>query len=393
MKKPYPNSRLTRREFLRRAAAWGGAAALATALEACAPQAEPTPEIASHTPESLKPAFTQEPSQSAHTETGEPEPTLTNPAPSSSPTAAFQEGIARVAFVKTTDRADGVRRAVDLLQIGPFSGQRIFLKPNFNSADPAPGSTHPEVLAVLATILKTMGAERITVGDRSGMGDTRRVMEQIGVFEMAEQLGFDTVVFDELAAEDWVLFTPAESHWKQGFAIARPCLEADALVQTCCLKTHRYGGHFTLSLKNSVGMAAKQIPQYSYNYMSELHSSRHQRRMIAEINTAYSPALIVLDGVEAFISGGPDAGERVNSQVILAGTDRVAIDAVGVALLRYNGCRTEVARGRIFDQEQIARAVELGIGVDSPEKIEFLTDGSESADYSEQIKTVLLEEG
>jgi len=107
---------------------------------------------------------------------------------------------ARVAFVKTTNRAAGVNRAVDLLGMKSFNAKDLFIKPNFNSADTPPGSTH-----------------------------------------------------------------------------------IDTLVQTCCLKTHRFGGHFTLSLKNSVGLAAKRVPEDSYNYMSELHGSPHQRRMIAEI--------------------------------------------------------------------------------------------------------------
>jgi uncharacterized protein (DUF362 family) len=41
---------------------------------------------------------------------------------------------------------------------------------------------------------KAMGAQKITVGDQSGMGDTRQVMDQIGVFKLAEEIGFDTVV-------------------------------------------------------------------------------------------------------------------------------------------------------------------------------------------------------
>jgi uncharacterized protein (DUF362 family) len=237
--------------------------------------------------------------------------------------------------------------------------------------------------------LKAMGSGKITVGDRSGMGDTRWVMDQVGAFRLADELGFETIIFDELSAEDWVMVKPTNSHWKRGFPFARTCLEADALVQTCCLKTHRYGGHFTMSLKNSVGMVAKHYPGESYNYMNELHQSSHQRRMIAEINTAYSPSLIVIDGVEAFISGGPDRGERVSPGVVLAGTDRVALDAVGVALLRYHGCTTEAGRGKIWEQEQIARAVELGLGAESPEKIQTLTDDDESAVYGERILEVL----
>jgi len=222
------------------------------------------------------------------------------------------------------------------------------------------------------------------------MGDTRRVMDEIGIFELAEALDFEVVVFDELVPDDWVMVQPPGSHWSNGFPFARPCLEADALVQTCCLKTHRYGGHFTMSLKNSVGMVAKRNLQDDHDFMQELHASPHQHRMIAEINAAYAPVLVVLDGLEAFISGGPDMGERVSPEVILAGTDRVALDATGVALLRYFGCKTEAGQGKIFQQEQIARAVDLGLGVDSPEKIEFLTGDPESAAFSEKIEEVLL---
>jgi uncharacterized protein (DUF362 family) len=167
-------------------------------------------------------------------------------------------------------------------------------------------------------------------------------------------------------------------------------LESDVVVQCCCLKTHRYGGHFTLSLKNSVGVVAKQIPGEGYNYMGELHGNPHQRRMIAEINAAYAPGLIVLDGVEAFTKGGPAKGTLVQAQVVLAGTDRIAVDAVGVALLRYYGTTSEVSRGRIFEQEQIARAVELGLGVASPEQIELVTADTESAAYASEIRPVLL---
>jgi uncharacterized protein (DUF362 family) len=66
--------------------------------------------------------------------------------------------------------------------------------------------------------------------------------------------------------------------------------------------------------------------------------------MIAEINAVYNPVLVVLDGVEAFIENGPDRGTKVWGELILAGTDRVAIDAVGVALLRSLGYRGEAAQ-------------------------------------------------
>jgi uncharacterized protein (DUF362 family) len=305
--------------------------------------------------------------------------------------ASGSRATAIVAFVKTRDRAAGVRRAVEMLELNPARGKHLFLKPNFNSHHGGPGSTHNDTLAALAEQLRAMGAGRITVGDRSGMGDTRRVMERKETFRMGEELGFDTVVLDELDDADWKVVNPPGSHWQRGFALPRPVLEADGVVQACCLKTHQFGGHFTLSLKNSVGLAAKRVPGDSWDYMKELHGSSDQRRMIAEINVEYVPDLVVLDGVEAFVDGGPHEGSRVDSEVVLASSDRVALDAVGVAILRYFGTTPEVSRGTIFEQEQIARAVELGLGVGSPEEIELVTNDAESRAYADRIREVLLE--
>jgi uncharacterized protein (DUF362 family) len=298
--------------------------------------------------------------------------------------------MSKVAFVKTSERTAGVQASLDLMPLPPVEGKVVFLKPNLNSADPTPGSTHEDVLRALVRALQEGGARRIVVGDRSGMGSTRQVFQRKGIFGLAEELGFEAMVLDELDVEQWQHIEMPGGNWQQGFAIARPVLEADVVVQTCCLKTHRYGGHFTLSLKNSVGLVAKRVPGEGHDYMRELHSSRHQRLMIAELNTAYAPDWILLDGVQAFALGGPAKGKLVEPKLFLAGSDRVAIDAVGVAVLRHFGTTRAVRRGAIFEQQQIARAVELGLGVEAPDQIELVTDSPESAAYAEEIQEVLL---
>src|SRR4029077_4914273 len=305
--------------------------------------------------------------------------------------AAFDTApsVSRVAFVKTTDRAAGIKRAIDLLGLDKFRGKDLYIKPNFNSSDPTPGSTHEDTLVALLRQLKARGAGPLTIGERSGMGNTREVLSKKSIFQMGKEFEAKVVVFDELGPDDWELIKQGDSHWEQGFALPRPVRKAGGVVTTCCLKTHRYGGHFTLSLKNSVGLAAKVVPGNSYNFMRELHSSPHQRHMIAAIKTAYKPDLVVLDGIQAFTNGAPDPGKVVQSNVILAGTDRVAIDAVGVALLRHFGTTPEVSQGAIFDQEQIARAVQLKIGVTSPKQIELVTGDQDSAEYAKQIRAVL----
>ena len=90
------------------------------------------------------------------------------------------------------------------------------------------------------------------------------------------------------------------------------------------------------------------------------------------------------------MDGGPHVGRRVNANVIIAGTDRVAIDAVGVSILRMLGTTPEVSQGTVFQQEQIARAAELGLGVQSPEDIELVTVDDESEELAGKIKGILL---
>ena len=365
---------LKRRDFLRGLGA-AGALAGATLLAGCTAAPVRPSALGRATPDVAPAAL----------------PTATAAAAAAAP-AAIQETTTerpRVALVKTNSRTDGVRQALALFGVPDTAGKHVFLKPNFNSADPAPGSTHPDVLRTVIAALQEGKPSRIVVGDRSGMGNTRQVMEQAGVFSLAQELGFEALVLDELDANGWQHFKPPGSHWKRGFALPKPLLEADMVVQTCCLKTHRFGGHFTLSLKNSVGLAAKTVVGEDYNYMSELHSSPDQRRMIAEINTAYAPSLIVLDGVEAFRTGGPDSGDKVAANVVLAGSDRVAIDAVGVAILRLLGTTPAVSEGPIFSQEQLARAVELGLGAASGAEIELVTGDEEGAAYAAQIEQML----
>ncbi len=297
----------------------------------------------------------------------------------------------KISLVRTTDRNEGVRRTVELLGINPVKGKAVVLKPNFNTADPAPGSTHNDTLRALVLTLKEMGATKITLAERSGPGDTtHHIMETKGVLHMAKELGFDIVDLQAMDKDGWVLVKPGDSHWKDGFLFPRIYREAESIVQTCCLKTHQFGGHFTLSLKCSVGMVPPGLgPGGDYPYMNELHTSPHQRQMIAEINTAYSPDLVVLDGVEAFVDGGPHVGKRVNADVMLAGTDRVAIDAVGVAILRLLGTTPEVNRGKIFEQDQIKRAAELGLGVTSADQIELVTGDKESEEFAGKVREAL----
>lgn len=291
----------------------------------------------------------------------------------------------KIYVIKTSSREQGIMELLNHLDLAGLKGKRVALKANYNSADPFPASTHRDTLMALVSVLKENGAS-VVLAERSGMGNTREVLENMGVMELAKKQGFDVVVLDELKNSEWSMEKPKGSRWKRGFLFPKVFREADAIVQTCCLKTHRYGGHFTMSLKNSVGMVAKYDPEDGYNYMAELHSSRYQRQMIAEINTAYTPVFVIMDAIAGFSKGGPDTGTLIEPGIIIASRDRIALDAAGVAVLRIYGTTSEVSGGGIFGQEQIARAVELGLGISEPDDIEVVPVNDGAQEICSKIK-------
>lgn len=297
---------------------------------------------------------------------------------------AEAQALAKVALVKTTDRAKGVPAAMKLLPFPSPKDKRVVIKPNFNTADPTPGSTHNETLRQLVMEMKGRGASKVTVAERSGPPATKSVIEAKGIPALAQEVGFDIVNFEDLPPEGWATFNPPGSHWQNGFQVAKPITEAEYLLWTCCLKTHGFGGIFSMSIKLAVGATNK-------NMMRELHGARqtHMRRMIAELHQAFRPQLIVMDGVDAFVDGGPSNGKLVQAGVIVAGTDRIAVDAVGLAVLKQLGSNEAIMSTKIFEQEQIQRAVELGLGITKPEQIEIVTADSDSKAYAETLKGIL----
>jgi uncharacterized protein (DUF362 family) len=270
------------------------------------------------------------------------------------------------------DRIAGVRSVLETFDMSRFSGISVAIKANFNSADPFPASTHIDTLDTVCNSILGQHPARVTLVERSGMGNTRAVLEKAGVFDLAREQGFTVTVLDELDRGGLQEVQATGLHWTRGFFLAKDIARADQVVQTCCLKTHRYGGNFTLSLKNMVGTIARRVHGLDYDFMKELHTSPRQRSMIAEINKFCRTDLIVMDATEGFSTGGPDKGKLIRPGVILASRDRVAIDAVGVALLRAFGTVPGVMNGKIFEQEQIARAAELGIGIGSAEMIRLV---------------------
>lgn len=234
-------------------------------------------------------------------------------------------------------------------------GDKVLLKPNLNTDDPFPGSSSLDFLEAVIELVKTTHPARIILGDSCTMAlRTEEVMEKLGIFGLAKRLNIEVKNFDKGK------FVKKKIAGKYLESIKIPAVleEVDKLILLPCLKTHRFA-RFTASLKLGVGFM-KKIDRIF------LHAS-HFEEKVAEINLAYQPDLIILDGRKAFVSRGPDRGEVVEPNILMAGTDRVAIDVEGLKILKSYPAENKLA-GDIWQLSQIKRAVELKLGVKSDQE-------------------------
>jgi uncharacterized protein (DUF362 family) len=76
---------------------------------------------------------------------------------------------------------------------------------------------------------------------------------------------------------------------------------------------------------------------------------------------------------------------------MLASRDRVAIDAVGVAILRKFGA-SSLAKKPIFELDQIRRAAELRVGATSASAIRLTPLDDRGGEAADEIRRILLSE-
>lgn len=274
-------------------------------------------------------------------------------------TSAVLVGIARGDSI-----ADSVRRAINLAGGLHFikSGESVLIKPNVNSDDPHPGTTNPEVVFEVVNMVREKGAKRIIVADRSNpWWDTLKAMKKVGIYEAAVKGGAEVVVFSK---GDYVKVNPENSyHWPNGFRIPRLVKQVDHIISLPVAKTHIIAD-FTMGIKNWVGL----IPPSDRKYL-HLKKKDYFASMLSEIHLARKPSFLVMDATKVFVSGGPSHGDIARPGLVIATSDLVANDVTGLALLKTLGTIEEIQKKSVWDQPQIKRAVELGLGINSPSEI------------------------
>jgi uncharacterized protein (DUF362 family) len=231
------------------------------------------------------------------------------------------------------------------------SGDKVLVKPNFNSQDPYPGSTDLDFLRAVIELLLALGA-KVTIGESSGgiWRPTRKVFRKLCVFELARRLSVELIAFED-RSDDWVRVR-INGDYLDTVTVPRSAYEADKVVYLPCIKTHNIAG-FSGALKLAVGFMHP-------GERRALHA-RHLNQKIAELSLCWQPDLIIMDGREAFVSGGPDKGRLVRPELILTSGDLIAVDVEAMKILLSYGAKNKLFADP-WQSPQIVTALKHGLG-------------------------------
>lgn len=292
-------SRLERREFLKKAGKWGGGLLLAGSLGALAGcGAKGTRPVArSSTPASV--------------------PVQPAPAPGSADLAVATGQSPAEITRKAMDAVGGMRRFVK-------AGGTVVVKPNASFMDgPQAGtSTHPEVVASVVTMCREAGAARVIVMDHTLRGAAQTCLQSNGIGAAVKQAGGEILAFGAGESGHGV-----DAAIPRGVALHRTniypeLLSADLVITVPKAKHHGSAG-LSLGMKNFIGVVTE---------MSSIHNvGLHQG--IADLNTLIKPGLSVVDATTILLDNGPGGpGPTRSANTVIASHDVVAADAFACTL-------------------------------------------------------------
>ncbi|MGD8505634.1 MAG: DUF362 domain-containing protein [Candidatus Bathyarchaeota archaeon] len=230
----------------------------------------------------------------------------------------------------------------------------VLVKPNYiNAKHPSTGiTTDSRVIEGTVKFLRAHKVDEIIIGEGSGFADTLQAFKTAGVDAVAERLGVKLV---DLNKDEFIEVNPPNPLALKKVKVAKTALES-TLISVPKLKLHRIAT-VTLSLKNMMGALASK---------GSMHTGRLSKN-IADLASILKPSISVIDGIIAS-EGHETSGKPVKMNLVIAGTDPVAVDAVGAAVMGVQPT----------DVKHLVLAEKKGLGTSNLEEITVLGESVES---------------
>jgi uncharacterized protein (DUF362 family) len=234
-------------------------------------------------------------------------------------------GLSRVAIVKGERSHEPVFRALDLVNFkNTISGWgAVLIKVNFITTKTwdTGATTDPMVVEGIIKKLQDTAVKIYVAESDATMTNADKAFEMTGMQQMCTQ--YDVECINLRHEKDRVKITVPDGEVLRSVKVPRIVAES-AIISAAKLKTHR-STIATIGMKNMFGL----LPD---KFKSKYHF-RDISKVIVDVNSVLSPVLTVIDGFVGMEGHGPMGGSPVQMNLIIAGEDVVATDAVGCRVM------------------------------------------------------------
>ncbi len=225
-----------------------------------------------------------------------------------------------VAIIKGISPEDITVQALEMINAHEAltNGKPVLIKPNYlNASHPSTGiTTDSRVIEGVIKFLKQQEVQEIIIGEGSGFSDTFESYRIAGVDSVAKRWNVKLV---DLNKDDYVETHPKNPLTLKKVKIAKTALES-TIISVPKLKLHRIAG-VSLSIKNMMGAMKPK---------GSMHT--HLNSNIVDLASVITPNIAIIDGIIAG-EGHESSGNPVEMNLVIAGTDPVAVDSVGAAVM------------------------------------------------------------
>ena len=234
------------------------------------------------------------------------------------------------AIVDAAKSDNCVEDVLNMIEAPKIIGQGACVVITANMVDNKPASTgtvvHPDLLRKVIRYAKKFNPSRIVIAAGSGGAPTQKVFEEIGFNRIIRE---EEIEFMDLNYGPYIELR-LNHDIIPSIKINKLCEEMDVHISFTPIKMHKEAT-VSLGIKNvALSWPPAEIhgmPKKKLGIHEDLHS------FIAAMGEVVPIDITLLSGMNGMIWTGPSDGKAVSSNLIVAGTDPVAADAVAARMM------------------------------------------------------------
>ncbi len=249
---------------------------------------------------------------------------------------AQAKNIPDIAVVSGDDYGRNAARAVEILGgMGRFvqKNSRVLILANAQSNHPGT-FTCPAVVRTVIRLCKDAGAKEINLVSWLALKN----WESTGLAQAAAEEGAGLKLIERDETNFKSVPVPSGKALQEA-RLLNIFYDHDVFINMPVTKDHA-GNKFTGTMKNLMGLnwPTNNRTFHKQNWQTDAGAIEHLDQCIADLNTVIKPALNVVDATEFITTNGPfGPGEIIRPKKVVAGADRVAVDAYCASLWGLRG--------------------------------------------------------